>query len=59
MTLQKREIERHTTGIGSSSFITPAIIMGMEQTIVTRQASMTLKNKVIGARSLDMVFSVL
>jgi len=48
------EIERQMMGIGKSSLMIPAIIMGTEQATVTKMVRATLSIKVIAASNLDI-----
>ncbi|GDX07858.1 hypothetical protein BSPA111_40790 [Buttiauxella sp. A111] len=48
------EIERQMMGIGRSSLMMPAIIMGTEQATVTTIVRATLRIKVIAANNLDI-----
>lgn len=53
--LQKTDIERHTAGMGTSSLISPATMIGTEQIMVTKMVKAILSGSVIAASNLDIV----
>lgn len=55
MKLQKVETARHTPGNGISNLMTPAMMIGTEQAMVSRIVNATLINSIIAASSLDMI----
>ena len=48
-------IERHTAGMGTSSLISPATMIGTEQIMVTKMVKAILSGSVIAASNLDIV----
>ncbi|BAS43638.1 hypothetical protein TUM17569_55840 [Klebsiella oxytoca] len=55
MKLQKTDIERQTAATGTSSLISPAMIIGTEQIMVTTIVRAILSGSVIAASNLDIV----
>jgi hypothetical protein len=55
MKLQKTDIERQTAGMGTSSLISPATMIGTEQIMVTKIVKAILSGSVIAASNLDIV----
>lgn len=53
--IAKTDIERHTAGMGTSSLISPATMIGTEQIMVTKMVKAILSGSVIAASNLDIV----
>jgi hypothetical protein len=53
--IAKTDIERQTAGIGTSSLISPATMIGTEQIMVTKMVKAILSGSVIAASNLDIV----